>query len=316
MVAIRSFVALYAAVGIASAGKCKPESISSSILSEASTSGSVGFSSASAAKSSTTVPGTTLETSINESTTETVSSAISTVTTDTTTLEPSLTTLLTSFVTTSADITTVESATTTTSATPIPKCPSDIEQCFGTMEIQCSTIFGGLSDYTEVEDLNACVNKCSSDTNCAAFSYEESTRTCFTTSSLPDDSNKAELSGWVSGKKGTCGQDATSTAFTSTAEATTSAAATSTAPVADPVCSSCVDDAQVQCNTSLNGLELLGSSQSIAECYSFCEQDDNCQGVTRRQDNGACFKSAVDPDDVVASPQEGRDSAIKGTCRI
>ncbi|ESU11981.1 hypothetical protein FGSG_05947 [Fusarium graminearum PH-1] len=281
MVAIRSFVALYAAVGIASAGKCKPESISSSILSEASTSGSVGFSSASAAESSTTVPGTTLETSINESTTETVSSAISTVATDTTTLEPSLTTLLTSFVTTSADITTVESATTTTSATPIPKCPSDIEQCFGTMEIQCSTIFGGLSDYTEVEDLNA-----------------------------------SELSGWVSGKKGTCGQDATSTAFTSTAEATTSAAATSTAPVADPVCSSCVDDAQVQCNTSLNGLELLGSSQSIAECYSFCEQDDNCQGVTRRQDNGACFKSAVDPDDVVASPQEGRDSAIKGTCRI
>ncbi|QPC79281.1 hypothetical protein HYE68_010033 [Fusarium pseudograminearum] len=316
MVAIRSFVVLYAAVGIASAGKCKPESLSSSVLSETSISGSVGFSSAFTAESSTTVPGTTLETSISESTAETVSSAISTDTTETTTLESSLTTLLTSFVTTSADITTVESAATTTSAAPIPSCPSDTEQCFGTMEIKCDSIFGGLSDNTEVKDLNECVKKCSSDTNCAAFSYAESIRTCFTTSSLPSNSDEAVLSDWISGKKGTCGQGATSTAFTSTAEATTSAAATSTAPVADPVCSSCVDGARVQCNTSLNGLVLLGSSQSIAECFSFCAQDDDCQGVTRRQDNGACFKAIVDPDDVVASPQEGRNSAIKGTCRI
>ncbi|UZP41903.1 hypothetical protein NXS19_009719 [Fusarium pseudograminearum] len=201
MVAIRSFVVLYAAVGIASAGKCKPESISSSILSETSISGSVGFSSASTAESSTTVPGTTLETSISESTAETVSSAISTDTTETTTLESSLTTLLTSFVTTSAVITTVESAATTTSAAPIPSCPSDTEQCFGTMEIKCDSIFGGLSDNTEVKDLNECVKKCSSDTNCAAFSYAESIRTCFTTSSLPSNSDEAVLSDWISGKR-------------------------------------------------------------------------------------------------------------------
>ncbi|RGP62816.1 hypothetical protein FSPOR_9007 [Fusarium sporotrichioides] len=179
MVTIRSLVVLYATVGIASAGKCKPGSYSSS--------GSVSFSTTettsafvSAVGSSTTAPGTTLETSIKESTSETAFNAISTDTTETATPEPSLTTLLTSLVTTSADTitTTDESAATATSATPITSCPSDTEQCFNTMKIKCKTVIGGLNGGVVVKDLNECVQQCGSNVNCAGFTYQESNQVC------------------------------------------------------------------------------------------------------------------------------------------
>ncbi|KAF9768924.1 hypothetical protein IL306_013716 [Fusarium sp. DS 682] len=328
MVAIRSFFVLYAAAGIASAGKCKPESRSSSFLSETS-SGSARLTTTEAAsasvsivESSTTLADTTMETSIKGSTTETASSIVSTDTTETATIESSPTTLLTSFITTSADTTTtVESAASTTSAAPaVVTCPSEIEQCVGTMDIKCGYTLTGLSSSTFVSDLNECVQLCSSSADCVAFTYSESLSACYTATSLSEIADQFDSQGYDSGIKGTCGEGtaSTTTAFTSTAETTTDEAATSTASVApvDPECSSCVGTARVYCDVTLNGLVFTGASSDIAECLSFCEQDDDCQGVSRRQDTGACFKSMVDPDDVEQSPLEGWYSAIKGTCFV
>ncbi|KPA35411.1 chitin synthase a [Fusarium langsethiae] len=78
MVAIRSFFIVYAAAGLASAGKCKPESLSSSIISvPSSTFSSIDTASTDSTSAiliestTTTMAETTRETSLTDSTTET-----------------------------------------------------------------------------------------------------------------------------------------------------------------------------------------------------------------------------------------------------
>ncbi|KAF4335783.1 hypothetical protein FBEOM_10374 [Fusarium beomiforme] len=281
MIATRSILGLFAVAGIASAGKCKPVKPSSSTVSETS-SGSAGL-----------------------------------TTTETASVGSSLTTLLTSFVTTSADTTTAESAATTTSAAPaVATCPSEVDQCIDTIEIKCGYTFTGLSTSSFVNNLNDCVQICSSSSDCVAFTYSESLSVCYTATSLSQIADQFSSQGYDSGIKGTCGQDtgSTSTVFMSTTETTTTEAATSTAPAVDPVCSSCIGSAQVLCDTTLSDLQIVGFSNNLADCAAICEADDDCQGFTRRQDTGACFKAINDNGSVTQSPQEGRDSGIKYSC--
>ncbi|KAL9572319.1 hypothetical protein ACKAV7_003520 [Fusarium commune] len=326
MVAIRSFFILSAAVGIASAGKCKPESHTSSIVSVPSSTVSASDTASSTASASATLIGsttttmadTTVETSLTESATETASSADAT---ETSTTESKPTTFLTSFTTSNA-YTTTEPAATTTSAAPGPvvNCPSEVDQCLGTMEIQCNVILSGLSNPITVADLNECAQQCNSDTSCVAFTYSVGLQKCFKVTAS-QTYGVVNLSGWASGIKGTCSQstEPSSTVFTSTAETTTTEAATTTTAAA-PVnnCPSetgqCRNGALIQCDVALGDLSIAGISNDITECSQFCTADDNCRGFSRRRDTGACFLVFVDPDDVTQEAQEGWDSGIMNTC--
>ncbi|KAF5548199.1 hypothetical protein FNAPI_8303 [Fusarium napiforme] len=344
MVAIRSFFILSAVVGIASAGKCKPESRSSSIVSVASSTGSAsatviesitttettltksatetassetasasGSDSATLIESSTTLADTTVETSIAESTASSATSA------DVSTTETKLTTFLTSFTTSNAD-TTTEAATTTTAAPgPVVSCPSDVSQCLGTMQIQCDVILGGLNSPIILADMNACAQQCNSDTACRAFTYNKYMQECFIATT--QEIFASDVGGWVAGIKGTCGEttEFSSTVFTSTAETTTTEAATTTtlAP-ADPTCPStvkqCAGDSAVLCDVQLGELVLAGFSKDILECASFCDQDDDCAGFSRYRASGGCFKSIALIADVSKTDRDGWDSGIKFTC--
>jgi hypothetical protein len=229
--------------------------------------------------------------------------------------------LITSFTIRNTD-TTTEPVATTTSAAPGPfvTCPSEVDQCLSTMRIECDVILSGLSNPVNVPDLNGCAQQCNSDTACLGFTYSEGTRQCFKVTSS-DSYTPVELSGWVSGIKGTCGQNTepSSTAFTSTAETTTAeapASTTSTAPVNN--CPSetgqCVNGALIQCDVVLGDLSVAGISSDVTECSQFCALSDDCRGFSRRRDTGACFLAFVDPDDVTQSEREGWDSGIMNTC--
>ncbi|PNP74113.1 hypothetical protein FNYG_12557 [Fusarium nygamai] len=347
MVAIRSFLILSAAVGIASAGKCKPESRSSSIVSVASSTVSVsatviesttaladtttetvltksatetassdtasasGSASATIIESSTTLADTTVETSIADSTASSATSA------DVSTTESKPTTFLTSFTTSNAD-TTTEAATTTSAAPgPVLSCPSDIDQCLGTMEIQCGVLLGGLNSPSIVSDMNECAQQCNSDTSCRAFTYNEYMHECFivTTQEIVPNS----IGSWVSGIKGTCGEntESSSTLFTSTAETTTTEAATTTTAAAPPVnncpreTGMCFGSAQIQCDVSLYGGTLVGGG-SIVQCALLCLTDISCTGFSRRRDDGACFITFDEP--VASTKNEGWDSGVVNSC--
>ncbi|KAK2697102.1 hypothetical protein QWA68_003479 [Fusarium oxysporum] len=329
MVAIRSLFILSAAVGIASAGKCKPESRSGSVVSVPSSTASASDAASSTAsasatliESSTTLADTTVETSLTESATETASSVTSAGATEASTTESKPTTFLTSFTTSNADTTTEPAATTTSAAHgPVVTCPSEVDQCLGTMEIQCNVILSGLDDPTTVADLNECAQQCNSDTSCVAFTYSEDLQTCFMVTSSQSYA-PVDLSGWVSGIKGTCSQNTepSSTAFTSTAETTTTEAATTTTTLApaDPTCPStaeqCAGDSAVLCDIQLSDLQLAGFSNDILECASFCDEDDTCAGFSRVRSNGACFKAITLIVGVTQSDKAGWDSGIKGTC--
>ncbi|RKK24343.1 hypothetical protein BFJ66_g9074 [Fusarium oxysporum f. sp. cepae] len=326
MVAIRSLFILSAAVGIASAGKCKPESRSSSVVSVLSSTASASDAASSTASASATLIGsttptttdTTVETNLIESATETASSADAT---ETGTTESKPTTFLTSFTTSNADTTTELAATTTSTASgPVVTCPSDVEQCLGTMEIQCNVILSGLDSPTIVADLNECAQQCNSDISCVAFTYSEGQRECFKVTAS-QSYGTVNLSGWVSGIKGTCSQstEPSSTVFTSTAETTTTEAATTTTAAA-PVnnCPSetgqCINGALIQCDVALGDLSIAGISNDITECSQFCAGNDDCRGFSRRRDTGACFLVFVDPDDVTQEAREGWDSGIMYSC--
>ncbi|KAF5971117.1 hypothetical protein FCOIX_10024 [Fusarium coicis] len=348
MVAIRSFFIFSAAAGIASAGKCRPESRSSSIFSLASSTGSAsvtviesttladtttetslsesatetassetasasGSGSATLIESSTTLADTTVETSIAESTASSATSA------DISTTESKLTTFLTSFTTSNADTTTEAATTTTTAPGPVVSCPSDVDQCLGTMEIQCGVLLGGLNNPSILADMNACAQQCNSDTTCRAFTYNENMNECFiiTTQEIVP----VNIDGWVAGIKGTCGEntESSSTVFTSTAEATnTEAATTTTLAPADPTCPStvkqCAGDSAVLCDVQLDNLILAGFSSDILECASFCDQDDDCAGFSRLRSSGGCFKAMALIADVSKTDRDGWDSGIKFTC--
>ncbi|KAF5581417.1 hypothetical protein FPANT_8938 [Fusarium pseudoanthophilum] len=349
MVAIRSFFIFSAAAGIASAGKCKPESRSSSIVPVASSTGSA---SVSVIESSTTLADTTTQTSLTKSATETASSetasasgsgsatiiessttladttvessiaestASSATSADISTTESKLTTFLTSFTTSNAD-TTTEAATTTTAASgPVVTCPSEVDQCLGTMEIQCDVLLGGLNNPSILADMNACAQQCNSDTTCRAFTYNQNMHECFIVTT--QEIFAADVGGWVAGIKGTCGEttESSSTVFTSTAETTTTEAATTTtlAP-ADPTCPStvkqCAGDSAVLCDVQLDNLVLAGFSNDILECASFCDQDDDCAGFSRVRSSGGCFKAIALIADVHRTDRDGWDSGIKFTC--
>ncbi|KAF5704905.1 hypothetical protein FMUND_12319 [Fusarium mundagurra] len=350
MVAIRSFFILYAAAGIASAGKCKPESHSSSIVSVPSSSVSA---STTVIESATTLAVTTTGTSITESATETASSgtasasisasatlvqssssladtttetsiaestASSATSADVSTTESKHTTFLTSFTTSNAD-TTTEAATTTTAAPgPVVSCPSEVDQCLGTMEIQCDVILGGLTGPTVVADMNECAQRCNSDTSCVAFTYQEANQNCFIATT--QEVFAVDLNGWVTGIKGTCGEtsESSSTVFTSTAETTTTEVATTTTTLAPagPTCPStvkqCAGDSAVLCDVQLGGLTFAGFSADILECASFCDQDDECAGFSRIRSSGGCFKALTIIGSVIKIDREGWDSGIKLTC--
>ncbi|EMT72580.1 hypothetical protein FOC4_g10001217 [Fusarium odoratissimum] len=284
MVAIRSFLILSAAVGIASAGKCKPESHTSSIVSVPSSTVSASDTASSTASASATLIGSTTTTTMADTTVET---SLAESATETSTIESKPTTFLTSFTTSNAD-TTIKAATTTSAAPdPVVTCPSEVDQCLGTMEIQCDVILSGLTNPTTVADLN---------------------------------------DGWVSGIKGTgikgtCGQQLqpTTTAFTSTAETTTTEAATTTTAAAPANnCPSetgqCKNGALILCDVVLGDLSIAGISNDITECSQFCAAEDDCRGFSRRRDTGACLLAFVDPDDVTQAAQEGWDSGIMNTC--
>lgn len=323
MATIRSLLVLVAAAGIASAGKCKPESRLTMIASASSITVSVSdivsstvSASVTLIESTTIQAGTTVETTVTES----ASIATSLDTTDASTTEAKPTTLVTSFTTRNADTTTAPVATTTSAAPgPVVTCPSEVNQCLGTMKIQCDVILAGLSDPTTVSDLNECAQQCNSDISCTAFTYEEDGRQCFTSTS--SSLEQADVIGFVSGIKGTCGQttEPSNTAFTSTAETTTAeapASTTSAAPAND--CPSetgqCINGAQIQCDVALGDLSLAGNSNDITECSQFCVNTDDCRGFSRRRDTGACFLVFVDPDDVTQRTLEGYDSGIVNTC--
>ncbi|KAK7597486.1 hypothetical protein V3481_004069 [Fusarium oxysporum f. sp. vasinfectum] len=307
MVAIRSFFILSAAVSIASAGKCKPESRSSSVVSVPSSTASASDAASSTAsasatliESSTTLADTTVETSLTESATETASSATSAGATKASTTESKPTTFLTSITTSNADTTKPAATTTSAAHGPVVNCPSEVDQCLGTIEIQCDVILSGLEGPTTVADLNECAQQCNSDTSCVAFTYSEGLQTCFKVTAS-QSYTAVNLSGWVSGIKGTCSQNTepSSTAFTSTAEITTTEAATTTTTLApaDPTCPSTVE----QC---------AGDSA----CASFCNEDDTCAGFSCVRSNGACFKAITLIVGVTQSDKAGWDSGIKGTC--
>ncbi|KAF5545310.1 hypothetical protein FPHYL_10764 [Fusarium phyllophilum] len=350
MVAIRSFLILSAAVGIASAGKCKPESRSSSIMSVASSTVSA---SATAIESTTTLADTTMETSLTETATESASSdtasasasasatliessttlagttaetslaestASSATSADASTTESKATTFLTSFTTSNAD-TTTEAATTTTAAPgPVVSCPSEVGQCLGTMEIQCDVLLGGLSSPSVVADMNECAQQCNSDTSCRAFTYNGNTHECFIVTT--QEILAVDIGGWVSGIKGTCGDtsESSSTVFTSTADTTTTEAATTTTTLAPvhPTCPStvkqCAGDSAVLCDVQLNDLTFQGFSVNILECASFCDEDDECAGFSRIRSTGGCFKALTAIASVTKTDGPGWDSGIKFTC--
>ncbi|RBQ78482.1 hypothetical protein FVER53590_07665 [Fusarium verticillioides] len=218
MVAIRSFFILSAAAGIASAGKCKPESRSSSIVPVASSTGSAsvsviessttlagtttettltksatetassetasasGSASATIVESSTTLPDTTVETSIAESTASSATSA------DISTTESKLTTFLTSFSTSNADTTTeaattttTEAATTTTAAAPpVDNCPPETGFCFGTAVLQCDIVMNEGLIFSGGGSLTQCAQICAIDDLCTGFSRRRSDGACYT----------------------------------------------------------------------------------------------------------------------------------------
>ncbi|KAF4478486.1 hypothetical protein FAGAP_12404 [Fusarium agapanthi] len=319
MVAIRSFLILSAAAGLASAGKCKPESRSSSIGGVSSSTVSVtntASASATLIESTTTLADTTAEESLTESATETASSATSA---DFSTTESKPTTLLTSF-TKSADTTTEAATTTSAAPAPVVTCPSEVDQCLGTMEIQCDVILGGLTGPSEVADMNECAQQCNSDASCRAFTYSENSKICFIVTT--QDIVAVDVISWVSGIKGTCGQntETSSSAITSTAETTTMEAATTTTTLApaDPTCPStveqCAGDSAVLCDVQLSDLELAGFSKDILECASFCDDDDTCAGFSRVRSSGGCFKAITLIVGVTQTDKEGWDSGIKGSC--
>ncbi|KAG9497458.1 hypothetical protein J7337_010319 [Fusarium musae] len=348
MVAIRSFLILSAAAGIASAGKCKPESRSSSIVPVASSTGSAsvsviessatlagtttettltksatetasdetasasGSASATIVESSTTLSDTTVETSIAESTASSATSA------DISTTESKLTTFLTSFSTSNAD-TTTEAATTTTAAPgPVVSCPSDVDQCLGTMEIQCDVLLGGLNSPSTVADMNACAQQCNSDTSCRAFTYNEYMYSCFiiTTQEIVP----SNVGGWVAGIKGTCGEttESSSTVFTSTAETTTTEAATTTTAAAPPVDNCppetgfCFGTAVLQCDIVINDGLIFSGGGSLTQCAQICAIDDLCTGFSHRRSDGACYTSHNEA--LTSTTQEGWDTGISYSC--
>ncbi|KAF5604342.1 hypothetical protein FPCIR_888 [Fusarium pseudocircinatum] len=348
MVAIHSFLSLSVAVGIASAGKCKPER-SSSIVSVPSSTVSASVS----VIESTTLADTTMETSLTESATETASSETdsasgsgsatliesSTTLVDTTvetsiaestgssatsadvsTTESKPTTFLTSFTTSNADTTTEAATTTSVAPGPVVSCPSEVDQCLGTMEIQCNVLPGGLNSPRILDDMNDCAQKCNSDTTCRAFTYNEYMHECFiiTTQEIVP----VNIGGWVAGIKGTCVEntESSSTVFTSTAETTTTeaAATTTTLAPADPTCPStvkqCAGDSAVLCDVQLNDLTLAGFSKDILECASFCDDDDECAGFSRVRSSGGCFKALTAIASVTKIDREGWDSGIKLSC--
>ncbi|KAF5968924.1 hypothetical protein FBULB1_10490 [Fusarium bulbicola] len=350
MVAIRSFIILSAAVGIASAGKCKPESHSSSIGLVASSTVST---SVIVIESTTTLSDTTMETSLTKSAAETASSdtasvsasasvtatessstvadataetsmaestAFSDTSADASTTESKPTTFLTSFTTSNAD-TTSEPATTTSAAPgPVVTCPSDVDQCLGTMEIQCDVLLGGLSSPSIVADMNECAQRCNSGHSCRAFTYNQYTRECFIVTT--QEIVAVDISGWVSGIKGTCGEstESSSTVFTSTAGTTTTEEATTTTTLApaDPTCPStvkqCAGDSAVLCDVQLDNLQLAGFSKDILECASFCDADEDCAGFSRVRSSGGCFKAIAAIAEVTKIDRDGWDSGIKHTC--
>ncbi|KAL5610267.1 hypothetical protein FOVSG1_004948 [Fusarium oxysporum f. sp. vasinfectum] len=319
MVAIRSFLILSAAVGIASAGKCKPESHTSSIVSVPSSTVSASDTASSTASASATLIGSTTTTTTMADTT--VETSLAESATETSTIESKPTTFLTSFTTSNAD-TTIKAATTTSAAPdPVVTCPSEVDQCLGTMEIQCDVILSGLTNPTTVVDLNECAQQCNSDASCLAFTYSDGLQTCFKVTASHTYA-VVDLSGWVSGIKGTCSQntESSSTAFISTAETTTTEAATTTTTLApaDPTCPStveqCAGDSAVLCDVQLSDLQLAGFSNDILECASFCDQDDTCAGFSRVRSSGACFKAITLIAGVTQSDKVGWDSGIKGTC--
>ncbi|KAF5687853.1 hypothetical protein FDENT_5143 [Fusarium denticulatum] len=349
MVAIRSFLTLSAAVGIASAGKCKPESRSSSIVSVTSSTGSAsatvlgstttladttmemsltesaaetafsetasasGSGSATLIESSTTLADTTVQTSIAESTGSSATSS------DVSTTESKPTTFLTSFTTLNADTTTEAVTTTSAAPGPVVSCPSEVDQCLGTMEIQCNVLLGGLNSPSIVNDMNECAQQCNSDNSCRAFTYNSYMHECFIITTQEIAPNN--IGGWVAGIKGTCGEntESSSTVFTSTAEATTTEAATTTslAP-ADPTCPStveqCAGDMAVLCDVQLGDLELAGYSKDILECASFCDDDDTCAGFSRFRSTGGCFKAITLIAGVTQTDRLGWDSGVKLSC--
>ncbi|KAF4950562.1 hypothetical protein FGADI_8121 [Fusarium gaditjirri] len=329
MVAIRSFFILSAAVGIASAGKCKPESLSSSVVSVPSSTVSASDTASSAAsttvtliESSTTLADTTAEMSLTGSATETASTATSADATETSITESKPTTFLTSFTTSNAGTTTEAATTTTAAAGPVVTCPSDVQQCLGTIKIQCDVLLSGLNNPTGVADLNECTQQCNSDASCLAFTYSQNSRSCFK-ATRSSDYVVVDLGSWVSGIKGTCGEspEPSTTVFTSTAETTTTDAATTTTTAA-PVnnCPSetgqCVNGALIQCDVVLGNLIFAGISTDITQCAQFCDPEDSCRGFSRRRDTGACALTFSDPDDVTQVDREGWDSGILNTCLI
>ncbi|KAH7254315.1 uncharacterized protein BKA55DRAFT_567372 [Fusarium redolens] len=188
MVAIRSFFILSAAAGIASAGPCKPESHSSSIVSVASSTDSASHTASASAtviESTTTLADTTVETSLTESATETASSA-------------------TSFITSTAETTTTEAAASTSSAAPVNNCLSETGECINTARIQCDVVLDGITLAGFSDSILQCSQFCADDDDCRGFSRRRDNGACFKALVDPDDVTQSEREGWDSGQMNTC----------------------------------------------------------------------------------------------------------------
>ncbi|UZP32333.1 hypothetical protein NXS19_000149 [Fusarium pseudograminearum] len=220
MVAIRSFLVLPSVVGVVSAGLCKPQSSITTAASQTSilttlsaaptTESSTIFLSESTVEEtavSMTILSETTETAATETIEATTTAGESTTdiifdATSTGAAESTLTTLATSLAT-SSETTTSESATTTTAAAdPVATCPSSTTQCVRTMQIMCGTLFAGLADSIRADTLDDCVQLCAGDTNCAVFTYGETTNSCF--KGRINGHGLYDVEGYTSGVKGSC----------------------------------------------------------------------------------------------------------------
>ncbi|KAF5639282.1 hypothetical protein F52700_4134 [Fusarium sp. NRRL 52700] len=223
MVAIRSFLILSAAAGLAYAGKCKPESRSSSTVSAIDT----------ASASATLIESTTAEQSLTETASSATSADVSTTESIPTTFLTSFTTLYTSIIGT----TTSEAATTTTTLAPAdPTCPSTVEQCAGDFAVLCDVQLSDLELAGFSKDILECASFCEDDDTCAGFSRVRSSGGCFKAITLIVGITQTDKEGWDSGIKGSCGQQTkpTTTSFTSDAETTTTEVATTTTAAGCP----------------------------------------------------------------------------------
>ncbi|KAL6921105.1 hypothetical protein ACHAPO_006186 [Fusarium lateritium] len=200
---------LFAVVGMAVAGPCKPGSSTAEI-----TGVSASYSSSATFSTTGIVPTSTTDTTNEEETTMIYSTQIGSETTtdvtffstETATSEPtgssvtdvfSYTTLATIATSLSATETSVDVATTTTAT------PDESYECVGSIRIQEDHYIGIRGGYQGKLAFSECAQLCEDSSSCYAFAHN-SADSCWTATTTSDIASESEALGWQSGIKGTC----------------------------------------------------------------------------------------------------------------